>query len=411
MKNLSFLLFVSVFFSLNSKSQDFSEWRGPGRTGIYNETGLLKAWSESGPELIWSNDSLLDGYSSVATANEKVYLTGISQGKDVLIALDLKGNELWRTPYGDAWDASYEYSRATPTVEKDKVFVSSGKGDVACLDSENGRLIWKVPASKDYKCKIGKFGISESLLIDDKYVFFTPAGDETTMIALKKETGKLAWKSISLNDETSYCSPLMIEENGKRLIVNVLKKYIVGIQPEDGKILWKYDFGQYKMKRNNNTNTPIYANKELYISSGYDHKSVKLKLSSDLCSVELAWTDSILDVHHGGLVKIGNYLYGANWIHNRMGNWTCIDWQTGEKQYETEWFNKGSIISAEGMLYCFEEKTGNIALVKAAPKEFKVISSFKVPNGTGPYWAHPVINNGILFIRHGKSVMAFNIKK
>ena len=135
-----------------------------------------------------------------------------------------------------------------------------------------------------------------------------------------------------------------------------------------------------------------------------------LNLSEDGQSVDIAWISSVLDVHHGGVVKIGNHIYGSNWIDNRMGNWVCLDWETGEVKYETEWINKGSVIAAEGNLYCYEEKTGNIALVKATPEKFDIISSFKVPLGTGPHWSHPLIKDGVLYIRHMDALMAYDIK-
>lgn len=411
MRRFKCLFFVLLTFASALTAQNFSEWRGKGRTGIYNETGLLKKWPDEGPKMIWFNDSIPDGYSSVAVANNMIYLTGIVDTMDVLVALDMQGKELWKTPYGQAWDASYQNSRPTPTVEGAKIYLSSGKGDVACLNAKTGKIIWKYEASKVHKGTFPRFGLSESVLIDEKRVFFTPGGNKTTMIALDKETGKLQWESESLKDNPSFCSPLMIEENGEKIIVNVIENYVFGIQPKDGKIRWTYDFGQYKKRRNNNANTPVYSNKELFVTSGYDHSTVKLKLADDLNKVSLVWIDTVLDIHHGGVVKIGNYLYGSNWEHNRMGRWVCLDWNTGKAQYETEWKNKGSIIAAEGMLYCFEEKTGYLALVEANPKEFKIISSFKIPKGTGPYWAHPVISNGVLYVRHGKAVMAFDIKE
>ncbi len=411
MSKFYYIFCVFIFLNYGLLAQSFSEWRGKERTGVYDETGLLKKWPDDGPKLLWFNDSLPDGYSSVAVANNMVYLTGIVDTMDVLIALDKKGKELWHTPYGLAWDASFQNSRSTPTVEDGKVYVSSGKGDVACLDAKSGKLVWKYEASKIHQGTFPRFGLSESVLIDEKKVFFTPGGNQTTMIALDKNTGGLIWKSESLKDNPSFCSPLMIEENGTKLVVNVIENYVFGIQPEDGKILWTFDFGKYKKSRNNNANTPVYFNKELFVTSGYNHSSVKLKLSDDLSKASLVWIDTVLDTHFGGVVKIGDYLYGSNWEHNRMGRWVCLNWNTGKAQYETEWKNKGAIIAADGMLYCFEEKTGYIGLAKADPKEFKIISSFKTPKGTGPYWAHPVINNGVLYIRHGKAVMAFDIKK
>jgi outer membrane protein assembly factor BamB len=104
-------------------------------------------------------------------------------------------------------------------------------------------------------------------------------------------------------------------------------------------------------------------------------------------------------------------IFGSNWIDNGNGNWCCIDWNTGKKMYEATWNNKGSIIAADGMLYCYDEKKGFVGLVKPNPQKFDLVSSFKVPKGSGPHWAHPVISNGILYIRHGSALMAYDIKK
>ena len=413
MKHLLTMLCIFFISGFSLLSQDFSEWRGIGRTGIYNETGLLKSWPENGPELLWFIDSLPDGFSSVSIANNTVYLTGIVDSTDYVAAIDMKGKELWRSPYGRSWDASFPSSRSTPTVDRDKLYVSSGKGDLACLNALDGKIVWQLKASEEFGGTMGKWGIAESLVVDDDKVYYTPGGNTTNTIALSKVDGKLIWKSTTLNDNASYTSPLMIHYKGKKLLVTVTQNYIVGIEAYTGEIFWKFDFGFYaggEGKRNNNTNTPIFCDGDLYINSGYDHAGVKLKLADDLKSVSLLWTDTILDTHHGGVVKIGDNLYGSNWTHNSMGKWVCIDWKNGKLMYETEWINKGSIISAEGMLYCTEEKTGNIALVEANPKEFKVISSFKIPKGIGPYWAHPVIHNGILYIRHGMALMAYQIK-
>jgi len=391
-------------------AQESSEWRGPGRTGVYQEDSLLKSWPKNGPELLWFSDNLPPGYSSVAIARNIIYLTGIKGKNDVLVALDMNGKELWRLPYGKAWDSSFPESRFTPTVENNRIYLSSGMGEVVCIDAEKGTILWSVNAMEEFGGKYGNWGIAESLLIDEKNVFYTTGGEKTAMIALDKQTGKVNWKAESINDNASYTSPLMIERNGIKQIISVLSKNIIGVQPQDGKIVWKFDIGKYDKERNNNTNTPLYYDGELYVTSGYDHGGVKLKLTDDLSAVSLLWTDSILDSHHGGVVKIGDYIYGPNWLNNKKGKWACISWKTGKFQYETEWKNKGSIIAADGMLYVYDEQYGNVGLVEANPKEFKVVSSFKINKGTGPYWAHPVINKGILYIRHGNALMAYKIK-
>jgi len=408
---IPYTLFI-ILLALQTQSQEISEWRGPGRTGVYQETGLLNVWPQDGPELLWFRDSLPNGYSSVSIAHNTVYFTGIVESMDVLIALDPKGNLKWQTPYGRAWDNSFNPSRSTPTIEANRAYMSSGFGDIACVDAITGQVIWSVKASEEYEGTYGRWGIAESLLIVGDNVFYTPGGDKTTMVAFNKENGEVVWASESLRDNPSYTSPLLIEWADTQMIVTATETYVLGIDPWDGNIRWTFDFGQFaggEWRANNQTNTPLFDAGKLYVTSGYDHKSVQIELSEEGDAAYFNWVDSTLDVHHGGVVKLGDYIYGSSWIGNRMGNWVCLDWNTAEVMYDMEWENKGSIISADGMLYCYEEKNGNIALVKATPDGFNAISSFKVPYGNGPHWAHPVIHEGILYIRHGGALMAYSI--
>lgn len=391
-----------------------SEWRGPNRSGVYTETGLLKEWPKEGPKMLWHIDSIPTGYSSVAIAHNTVYTTGMKDSMDYLLAFDMQGGVKWEIPYGRAWDVSFTDARCTPTIEDGRIYVSSGKGDLACVNALTGEIKWQVKASELYEGEFGRWGLSESLLLWNDLVYFTPCGKKTTMIALNKMTGETVWVSKSLDDKPGYVSPLLINRNGKEQIVTVTETNALGVDPATGNIDWQFDYGSYaagQWKANINTNTPLYKDGKIFLTNGYDHHSVMLEINEDASNVQLSYVDSLLDVHHGGAVQLDGYIYGANWEHNRMGRWVCLEWETGKKMYETEWENKGSIISADGMLYCYDEKDGNVALVKADPKEFKVISSFKVPYGKGPYWAHMVIKDGILYVRHAKALMAYSIKE
>jgi len=412
MKQFVILCFALVFTFQFVISQEIAEWRGPGRTGVYNETGLLKKWPVDGPELLWSVDSLPVGYSSVSVANNLVYFTGIEDTLDVVIAVDINGNIQWQTPYGRAWDNSYNHSRCTPTVESNRLYVSSGLGDIACMNAINGELIWAVKASEKFEGTYGRWGIAESLLLIDDKVIYTPGGDLTTMVAFNKENGELIWKSESLKDKPSYTSPMITDWAGKNMIINATQSYLFGVKPDSGTILWKFDIGVFaggEWRANNQTNTPLFYEGKIFHTSGYDHRCVMVELSEKGDAAYFVWVSDMLDVHHGGVVRLGDYIYGANWENNRMGSWACLDWNTGEVKYETEWENKGSIISADSMLYCYEEKNGHIALVKATPEKFKVTCSFKVPLGEGPHWSHLVIHEGILYVRHGGALMAYSI--
>jgi outer membrane protein assembly factor BamB len=404
--------FVLIGMAWTSDSQVISEWRNIGRTGVYNETGLLKNWPQKGPRLLMSVTGLPKGFSSVATGREKLYLTGTVGENEVLLALDMNGNKLWETTYGRAWTESFPDSRSTPTLDGDRVYVTSGALDAACIHSETGKIIWSVKVNDTFEGVFGDWGKAESPLVIDDKVFFTPAGNKTTMVALNKMTGETIWTSVSLHDKSSYVSPLLVNQNGNQFIAGVTEKYIFAISPSDGRMIWKFDFGSLALPpeyRPILASTPLYFNGFLFVSGGYDHANAMLSLSPDGTKTDLVWSDSTFDSHMGGCVKVGEYIFGSNWLNNSKGHWTCLDWNTGRVMYETDQMNKGSVIAAGGMLYCYEEKSGTIALVKATPEKFDLVSSFKVPLGSGPHWSHPVIYHGILYIRHGDALMAYKV--
>jgi outer membrane protein assembly factor BamB len=237
------------------------------------------------------------------------------------------------------------------------------------------------------------------------------------MVALDKYSGEIVWETESLNDTSSFTSPILIKFGGKNIIVNLTIKYMFGVDADNGQFLWNVKYSDIQTPTfhlwapRNNTITPLYHDGYLYITSGYDHVGVMFKLTNDGNDVQQMWVNSTLDCHHGQVVRVGNYIYGANWIGNQNGNWCCVDWTTGNTMYEKEWYTKGSITAADSMLYCYEERQGNLALVEPTPDDFKIISSFRITEGSGPHWAQPVIRNGVLYIRHGKALMAYDIKE
>lgn len=236
------------------------------------------------------------------------------------------------------------------------------------------------------------------------------------MVALDKNTGETIWTTMTFNDQSGYVSPILVNYAGKDMIISVSGKYAFGVNAADGNVLWYYNYFSlypqpaHPMAPLINCNSPIYHDGKIFVTSGYDHTGAMLALNEDGSAVTLAWSQPTLDTHHGGVVLVDGKLYGSNWINNSKGNWVCIDWETGEVAYETEWFSKGSIIYADGMLYCYEERKGNLALVKPGTEGFEVVSSIEIEKGSGQHWAHPVIENGILYMRHGDVLMAYNIR-
>lgn len=402
------------FISTTLSSQEIVQFRGVNRSGVYNETGLIKEWPEAGPELILEIGGVGKGYSQPVLAGKNIFITGIKEDTtDILSAYNLRGELIWDVPYGRSWTASYIDSRSTPTYENGKLYVCSGTGQVNCIDALTGKIIWQVDAIKKYGGEIYKHGDAEALLVTKNAVVYTTGGEQNAVVALGKKDGTLVWKSKSLGGAKAYASPVLINHNGKEIILAQTSKDIIAIRPEDGTTLWNYNLLQYHLIRTGvgaQTNPALYHNGEIFVTSGYNHPGVMLTLSEDGDSVKLKWKNGTIDTHLGGVVLVDGNIYGSNWENNSRGKWASVNWESGKTNWETDWENKGSIIFADGMLYLYEEKRGHVALVEPSPEKLKIISTFKVDKGNGPHWAHPAIYNGMLFLRHGDVLMVYNLK-
>jgi outer membrane protein assembly factor BamB len=406
------LLILLIIVSTNEiLADDWPQWRGNNRNGISKETGLLKSWPEGGPKLLWSNEDIGEGFSSMSIADGSLYITGLVDKQETLFAFDLDGKLKWKTAYGPNWKGSFPVARTTATVDGSNLYVISGMGNAACIDANSGKIKWSVQTVEKFNGEYHSWGIAESPLVVDDKVIFTPGGINASMVALNKKTGETVWQTKTLSEQHNYCSPILIQRGGKKIIASQLQDSFVGVDAKTGKVLWQDNYTNFlEDPKDINIVTPIYYEGHIYVTSGYDDGGAMYELAEDGTGIKRLWEDKVLDVHHGGVVLIDGFIYGSNWENNRNGNWVCLDWKTGKVMYEKKWFNKGSIISAEGMLYCYEEKDGNFALVKASPNSFDIISSFKIEKGSGQHWAHPAISDGRLYLRHGEALMVYDIR-
>jgi outer membrane protein assembly factor BamB len=404
-----------VLFPYITRGQ-ISQWRGEQRNGHFPGTGLMQQWPEEGPPLVASVEGMGRGFSMPVAYNGIVYVTGSRDSMEYLSAVDLEGNLLWSKPYGAAWDRSFPEARTAPTILENKAYMVSGGGIIACVDIETGDVIWSVDGFRKFEGCCGEWGIAESPLVIDDMVIYTPGGHLTTMVALERHSGETVWMTECLQDTTAYVSPILVNYAGKKMIVQVTARSILGVDAEDGTILWRYRYYDlrtplwHKWAPVINCISPIYHRGKIYVTSGYNHVGVMLELNGEGTGVSEVWVDSVLDCHHGGVVLLDGCIYGANWTDNSHGDWCCIEWETGRTMYVKPWEVKGSVITDGLRLYCCDERRGNMALVEGNPEDFRIISSFRIPEGSGPYWAHPSIYGGRLLFRHGDVLMIYRIK-
>jgi outer membrane protein assembly factor BamB len=409
-----FLVWMMILVPFVTVEGQDAQWLGPNRDGVYRDTQLLKTWPPEGPAILFETAGIGKGFSSAVATRDRIYSTGTKDTLEYLTCLDYTGKILWQKPYGRSWIKSYPEARCTPTVDGERVYVLSGMDRLVCFNAITGAEIWTVDIHKKYNSSWDMFGVSESVLLVDDKVIVTPAGEMTTVVALNKMTGELVWKSESIHAHRSNMSPIVIDHIGKKYIITATQTHMLGVDAMDGKILWTYHYNFLDQNGDNTTilaNSPVYRDSCLWISDGWDVKSVMLEIAPDGKSVSERFADRTFDNQNHSVVLIDTFLYGSNFTGRTTGKWVCMNWKTGEITWIADFHTKGPILAADGMLYCYEEKGGNIALVKADPKEFKVISSFQVKKGTGPHWAHPSIYFGMLLLRHGDYLLAYNIKE
>ncbi len=376
---------------------DSPQFRGPDRDGIFPSKNLLKSWPEGGPKLLWSASGLGEGYASVAVAGGRVYTTGASGGTGSVFAFETSGKQLWKTGYGEVHSGGgHPGTRTTPTHDDGLVYIMSSMGKAVALDAGSGETRWQ----KELPSRNIRWGITESPLVVDDKAIFTPGGD-ATMVALDKKTGAEKWAMTALSEASGYCSPRLFDDGRRRQIVTMTKGHMIGVDPEGGELLWRYP---YPASYGIHAVSPVFAGGSIYVSDGYEQGGKMFDLAGDGRSVSLAWEEAELDVHHGGVVVLRGVIYGVA----DNGTWHALDAGSGETKATIRRLGKGSVVYADGRLYGYTEK-GDVLLIDPDPKNFAVVSRFKITEGDGQHWAHPVIANGVLYIRHGDVLMAFDV--
>jgi outer membrane protein assembly factor BamB len=415
-------MIAAAFQCAEGAENNGAEWpcfHGPKRENKSLETGLIKTWPENGPELMWTASGLGKGYSSVSVGNGRIFTAGMIERNTYLIALDMKGKELWRKLNGESWQASgrsrrwagsYAGSRSTPTIDGETVYHISEMGDLTAFEAGTGKEKWKLNVRTKFEAPRPKYGYSESLFILDDRLFCQAGGTKGFVVALNKKDGTVIWANTEINDPIGYSSFVLARIGEVDQLISLSAARIFSVKPDSGKFLWKYAFAN---KRNNNCTDVIIHKEMVFAATGYGKGSTLIKpekkedgKEDGTFTVRKVWESKLMDNHHGGVVLLDGFLYGAG---SEAKGWTCMKFDTGEKKWQSP--GKGSLTYADGHLNCYDEN-GAMSLVKANPEKWDLAGSFTVPKGgSGKYWAHPAVCGGILYVRHAEKLYAYRIKE
>ncbi|MEQ9408049.1 MAG: PQQ-like beta-propeller repeat protein [Fuerstiella sp.] len=406
--NRLFLL-AALLLTNSAKAADWPTWRGPDRDGHSRETGLLKEWPENGPEKVWTSREAGLGYSSFTVVDNRIYTMGADDEQEYIIALDAEtGSKIWQTAVGARLENGWgDGPRSTPTVAGDRVVGLGGRGGLFCVALSDGSVQWSAELT-ELGGKVPNWGYSESPLVDGEKVLCTPGGNEGTVAAFDLKSGDLVWQSTEMTENAHYASIIAVDHFGQHQYIQLTQNKVFGLG-SDGKLLWQAD---WPLGRTAVIPTPIHHDGYVYITSGYGAGCMLLKIDADN-SVEQVYDNKNMKNHHGGVIRLGEYIYG----YSDGPGWICQNMLSGEIVWnEKSKLGKGAIATADGMLYCLDERSGTCVLIEATPEGWLEHGRFTLEPQTeqrspkGKVWSHPVIANGRLYLRDQEIICCYNVE-
>jgi outer membrane protein assembly factor BamB len=391
---------------------DWPCWRGPERTDVSRETGLLKQWPESGPRLLWTATGLGSGYSTPSVAGGRVFLMGSRGDEEWVMALDAgTGKILWSTKVGAVGKnegPNYPGPRCTPTVEPDSLYTLGSDGDLVCADPDTGKVRWRRHLVKDFDGRRDTWAYCESPLIDGEKLICTPGGPTATLVALNKKDGSVIWKAaVPDYNFAGYASAIVAEAGGIKQYVQFLGAGVVGIDARDGRFLWRYR----RHVGGQSCTTPIFHDGCIFSSASATGTSggdalLRLVVHGQDVEAQEVYRAHHMKNHHGGVVRIGEALYGTG-----GAALVCLDFKTGAVLWKERCVGKGSLTAADGHLYVRGEQ-GAIALVEANPAAYKEKGRFRQPSRSRfPTFCHPVVAGGQLYLRDADLLFCYDIRE
>ncbi len=380
---------------------------GPDGRNQSADQGLLKTWPTEGPRLLWTARNLGEGYSSVSIAEGKVFTMGTRQGQEVVLALDLdSGQELWSAQSGSIFnDNMGNGPRSTPTYEAGRIYCLGAAGDLNAIDTSSGNVLWHQNILERYSAKNIVWGISESPLLDGDKLICTPGGEGATMVALNKQDGSRLWQAaVPGNPQAGYSTAIIAELNGNRQYVNFCHSGLFGVDAKTGQALW----GDSNAANSTaNCSSPIaIGNNNLFYASAYGTGGALLRFTARQSKPSLVYKTEKMKNHHGGMVELDGYIYGAN--ENIL---TCLNAQNGSVAWQERLGGqgKGAITYADGHLY-FRSENGPMFLIEANPSSFVQKAQFDQPQRSRrPSWARPVVAAGKLFLRDQDLLLCYAV--
>jgi outer membrane protein assembly factor BamB len=423
------------------RGDDWPQWLGPQRDSIWRETGLLQAFPDGGPKVLW-RAPIDGGFSGPAVAGGKVFAmdyvsTEGNRWKPDAGKVDkLKGHErvlcfeaaggkpLWKHEYDCPYSLSYAGGpRCTPTVAGDKVYTLGAMGDLHCLAAADGSVVWAKDLKKEYHTKAPHWGFSGHPLVDGNKLFVTVGGADSVLVAFDKDSGQEVWRSIS-GPDPGYCPPSIIEAGGARQLVLWTPSGIFSVDPETGKQYWSTDL---KPEYGMSIMAPRKWKDHLF-AGGIGWHAALYKLAADKPAVTEEWAGkkdtAVYPVNSTPVIDNG-VIYGVD----QPGELLAVDVPTGKRLWGSfrpvtgkdeppgTRINSGTaFLVKNGDRYVIFSETGDLILAKLSPKGYDEVGRARIIEPTLPMqfgrmvvWSHPAFANKCVFARNDKEIVCASL--
>jgi outer membrane protein assembly factor BamB len=432
-RTIRYMLVSAIVWILKPAfAEDWPEWRGKGRNGVWTESGILDKFPGKGLTAVWRTP-VHGGFAGPAVAGGRVFVTdfkasGGTKGKEHALCLDEKsGKIVWTRE----WDADYQgisYGigpRATPTVEGDRVYIVGGSGKLLCLNTRTGEVIWQKDYAKDYGMQMPTWGITSAALVDGNRVIVIVGGQpDATVMAFDKMTGREVWRALPANSEQGYCQPVIVEAAGIRQLIVWHPTAVISLDPETGRVYWQQPF---RINMGMTLATPVLNGSRLLVSSFYNG-SMLLDLEREKPSV--VWKGkSDSEINTDGLHAVvntpvidGDYIYGIC----SYGQFRCLSLKSGERVWETMEVTKEKARWASGFIvrhddhYFINNDRGELIIAKLSPQGYLEISRaplIKPTSNSGNRrelgavnWSHPAYANRHIVARNDEEIISVSLE-
>jgi outer membrane protein assembly factor BamB len=395
-----------------AQAADWPGWRGPDRTGVSHEKGLLSSWPKGGPPLVWTAEGFGEGYSPPSVVGPRLYVMGAVGGEEHLFAHRVSdGKRLWSLRAGKVGPndgPQYPGPRSSPTVDGDRVYAVGSDGDLLCAEAESGKLLWRKQFKTEFDGAPGAWAYCESVLIDGDLLVCTPGGPKAAMLGLDKMSGKTVWQTpIEDGHVAGFASPVVAQVGKVKLYVQFMGAALVGVDARTGRQLWRYR----KNVGGVCANTPV-VDGDLVFSTAAGTPGAGgdalLQMTADEkggVSVKQVYLKRNLMTHHGGVVLHGGHLYGTG-----STGLICMEMKTGDVKWRDRSVGSGSLIIADGHVY-LRGTGGQMALVEANAAKYVEKGRFtQAKRSRFPTFTHPVIADGRLYLRDGPYLFCYDVR-